>query len=83
MRRPPMLVTDTVSTNTVDCAQDLLRMAQAGELRGLAFCAILRGNNYIVNTAGEAHRNPTFTRGMVAALDDSLSHRIHNREDGS
>lgn len=26
-----------------------------------------------VRTAGEAHRNPTFSRGMVAALDDELS----------
>jgi len=37
---------------------------------------MLKRRGYIVNSAGEAHRNPTFSRGMLLALDDQLSTRI-------
>jgi hypothetical protein len=79
MKAPFTLVSDTVSTDTVECLQLLLRRARKGEVIGLAFCAMLKQRAYIVNTAGVAHESPTFARGMVAALDDSLSVRIHNR----
>lgn len=75
MKRPFALIPDVVSTDTVECLQLLLQRAQAGEVIGLAFCAMLKRRAYIVNTAGEAHRNPTFARGMVAALDDELGQR--------
>lgn len=73
------LIPDRVSTDTVECLQLLLKRARRGEVVGLAFCAMLKQRQYIVNTAGIAHESPTFARGMVAALDDSLSNRIHNR----
>lgn len=73
------LVPDSVSTDTVRCLQTLLRRARSGEVIGLAYCAMLKQRAYIVNTAGVAHDSPTFARGMVAALDDSLANRIHNR----
>lgn len=79
MRRPITLISDTVSTDTVEALQTLLGHAEAGEIIGIAFVAQLKARAYIVNTAGECHRNPTWTRGMLAALDDSLSNRIHNR----
>lgn len=79
MSTPYILIPDTVSTDTVECLQLLLRRAKRGEVIGLAYCAMLKQRAYIVNTAGEAHESPTFARGMVAALDDSLSNRIHNR----
>lgn len=81
MKTPFSLVPDTVSTDTVRCLQTLLRRARAGEVIGLAYCAMLKQRAYIVNTAGVAHESPTFARGMVAALDDSLSERIHHRGD--
>jgi hypothetical protein len=37
---------------------------------------MMKRRSYVVNTAGEAHRNPTFARGMVAALDDELGKRM-------
>lgn len=77
MRKPPTLIPDAISKRTVECLETLLEQALSGELIGVAFGAILRGNNYIVNTAGEAYRNPTYARGVVAALDDQLSHRVH------
>lgn len=77
-RRPPpyILVPDTVSTDTVECLKQLLEHAKSGEVIGIAFAAMLKKRGYIANTAGEAHRNPTWARGMVAALDDQLSLRI-------
>lgn len=77
MKEPFFLVPDTVSTDTVECLQLLLKRARKGEVIGLAFCAMLKQRSYIVNTAGVAHDSPTFARGMVAALDDALSNRIH------
>lgn len=75
--KAPTLIPDRVSHETVACLATLLEQARSGELIGIAFGAMLRRNNYIVNTAGEAYRNPTFARGVVAALDDDLSARIH------
>jgi hypothetical protein len=79
MRKPVTLLKDAVSTDTVEALQTLLGHAESGEVIGIAFVAQLKERAFIVNTAGECHRNPTWTRGMVAALDDSLSNRVHNR----
>lgn len=80
MKKPFALISDKVSTETVECLQLLLRRARRGEVIGLAYCAMLKQRVYIVNTAGVAHDSPTFARGMVAALDDSLSDRINKRD---
>lgn len=77
MKAPFSLVPDSISTDTVECLQLLLMRARKGEVIGIAFCAMLKQRAYIVNTAGVAHDSPTFARGMVAALDDSLSQRIN------
>lgn len=80
-KAPIVLVPDTVSNETVRALQQLLKHARAGDIVGLGFVAMLKPTaqrrGYIANTAGEMHRNPTFTRGMLAALDDKLSQRIH------
>jgi hypothetical protein len=76
MNLPFRLIPDNISTDTVEALEQLLEQARRGEVIGLAYAAMLRRRAYIVNTAGEAHRNPTFSRGMVAALDDSLSARV-------
>jgi len=76
VKKPFTLISDTVSTDTVECLQLLLRRARKGEVIGIAFCAMLKQRAYIVNTAGVAHDSPTFARGMVAALDDELGQRM-------
>ncbi len=76
MKEPFFLIPDVVSHDTIGCLEALLREARAGRLIGVAYCAMLRKRAYIVNSAGEAHRNPTFTRGMLQALDDQLSQRV-------
>lgn len=76
MKPPFVLIPDSVSNDTVRCLETLLDQARSGEVIGVAFAAMLKRRSYIVNAAGEAHRNPTFSRGMVAALDDQLALRI-------
>lgn len=76
MKRPFVLVPDLVSPDTVQCLELLLQRARKGEVIGLAFCAMLKKRAFIVNSTGEAHSSPTFTRGMLRALDDKLGQRI-------
>jgi hypothetical protein len=79
MRRVYHLVPDAISRDTVLCLETLLEHAKRGEVIGLAFAAMLKRHAYIVNSAGEAHRNPTFARGMIAALDDELGTRVRRK----
>lgn len=81
MKPPFRLLPDTVSTDTTQALEEMLAMARRGDLIGIAFAGILRRRGYFVNTAGEAHRNPTFARGCVSALDDELGQRMR-REHG-
>lgn len=76
MRPPYVLIQDNISNATVECLEQLLEHARKGEVIGVAFACMLKRRGYIVNTAGEAHRNPTFSRGMLAALDDQLAGRV-------
>lgn len=80
MKPPVTLMPDSLSTDTVELCRTLLEHAESGNIVGIAFAAQLKQRKYIVNTAGECHRNPTWTRGMVAALDDELGRRIKGRE---
>jgi hypothetical protein len=77
MDRPFGLISENISHDTVEALRDLLTSAERGEIIGIAFAVMYKGRDYIVNTAGEAHRSPTFTRGMVQALDDHLMQRVH------
>lgn len=73
MKPPFRLVPDKISTDTVGALQYLLRLAESGEIIGMAFVAMSRRRHFIANTTGEAHRSPVFTRGMLAYLDDKLA----------
>lgn len=79
MRAPFHLVPDTISKDTVECLEQLLSAARKGHVIGLAYAAMMKRREYIVNTAGEAHRNPTFARGMLSALDDQLGEKVKGR----
>lgn len=76
MKPPFTLAPDTLSTDTGEALTQLLDLWRRGELIGIAFAGMLRQRRYFVNTAGEAHRNPTFARGCVSALDDELGKRM-------
>lgn len=79
MRSPFHLVPDTISKDTVECLEQLLSAARKGQVIGLAYAAMMKRREYIVNTAGEAHRNPIFARGMLASLDDQLGEKVKGR----
>ncbi|WHZ12092.1 MAG: hypothetical protein OJF60_002533 [Burkholderiaceae bacterium] len=79
-RRRLELIPDQVSHDTVECLETLLRYARAGDVIGIAFAAALKRRAYVADTAGECSRNPTFARGMIAALDDRLSARVHHAD---
>jgi hypothetical protein len=77
MRPPFRLITlNGVSHDTVECLEALLKRARRGEVIGVAYAAMYRRRQYTVHTCGEAHRNPTFARGMVDALSDELSRQV-------
>lgn len=76
MKPPFTLVPDIASKDTVECLEQLLAAARKGQVIGLAYAAMLKRREYVVNTAGEAYRNPTFTRGMLAALDDQMGEKV-------
>lgn len=73
--RPPfrlLRVSEGVSHDTIECLRELLAQAEAGEVVGVAYAAMHKRRHYTINACGEAHRNPTFSRGMLRALDDEL-----------
>ena len=76
MKPPFVLVPDTVSHDTVECLEILLEQARRGQVIGIAYAAMLKKRAYITNSAGEAYRNPTFSRGMIATLDDQLAGNV-------
>ncbi len=76
MKAPFRLVEDDISHDTVNCLRQLLAMAESGELIGVALVAMMKRRNYLTHSAGETHRNPTFTRGMLRVLDDNLARQI-------
>ena len=74
------LIPDSLSADTVECLQTLLDQARLGEVTGIAFAATMKRRSYIVNSAGEARRNPTFSRGMICALDDEMRRLVAMKE---
>lgn len=77
---PYQLVKDYVSRDLVVCLTQLLEGAKNGQVRGIAFAAILNKQRYITNVTGLCMRNATFTRGMVTSLDDELAGIISGRD---
>lgn len=67
---------DDLPTETVKCLAQLAAQARRGNVTGVAFVAYIAGHGFIANAAGDAHDNPTLTRGMLNALDDKLALRI-------
>lgn len=80
MKKPFVLLPHSVSHDTVECLETLLSEAKRGQVIGIAYAAMLRKRAYVVNTAGEAHRSPTFSRGCVMALSDEIGRRIRGDE---
>lgn len=79
MKNKPRVVPKAPNMETVSCLEQLLEDATRGDLIGIAFGALYRERRFIVDVVGECERNPVFTRGLVAELDDELSQQTHRR----
>lgn len=75
-KRPFHLVERSISTETVECLETLLDHAKKGDLIGIAYAVMYEQRGYFCSAAGEAHRSPTYTRGMLCALDDKLRTKV-------
>lgn len=71
------LSSQDLSHDAITSVEHLLTQLKAGEIIGVAYVAMCKRREYVLSVSGEAHRNPTFTRGMVAALDDELREMVH------
>lgn len=81
-RKPPfVLIRSKISHDTIEALEFLLHEAQRGQVIGLAYGAIMKGRACIVDTAGEAYRNPLFALGVVCLLSDDITIRARNVED--
>ncbi len=78
MKPPFTLMRATVSHDTVEALEFLLHEAKRGEVIGLAYGAIMKRRSCIVDTAGEAYRNPLFALGVVCMLSDDVATRARN-----
>jgi hypothetical protein len=61
-----------VSTGTVNILRTLLESAEAGDLVGIAFIGIIRGQRVIKGWSGYAGQNPRVTLGALRELDHEL-----------
>jgi hypothetical protein len=75
------LVRDHVSRDLLQTCVQLLEAVQEGHITGLAFACSMKGKKYFVNVSGALATDPTYARGVVAALDDELSRMVQGRAD--
>jgi len=76
---PELIISPQLSHDTISALEQLLEGARAGDVVGIAYTALLKRRRYLTDAAGECFRDPTFARGLVAALDDHLSSMVHHR----
>lgn len=79
------LVHDGISRDMVDAMRRIADMAEQRIIVGAVFGLALRGpgRRYHVNVAGSFVRDPTFARGVVAALDDELRVMVQGRAEAA
>jgi hypothetical protein len=81
MKAPFSIVREAVSHDTVEALEFLLHEARRGELIGIAYGAMMKRRSCIVDTAGEAYRNPLFALGVVCMLSDDIAIRARNDDE--
>lgn len=81
MKPPFSLLRAKISHDTVEALEYLLYEAKRGEVIGIAYGAMMKRRSCIVDTAGEAYRNPLFALGVVCLLSDDIAIRARNGED--
>jgi hypothetical protein len=59
----------------------LLEGVQTGVVNGVVFGAVIKGKKYYVNVLGTMAKDPTYARGVLAALDDELRAMVQKKAD--
>lgn len=72
MKRVFRMVPRKASEDTLEALSMLTSEAKRGELIGIAYAAMYVSREYVVSAAGEAHRNPTFSLGMIEMLSSAM-----------
>lgn len=75
---PITLIYEPVSQDTVEALEFLLHEARRGELIGIAYGAMLKHRSCLVDTVGEACRNPVFALGIVCMLSADIEYQAMN-----
>lgn len=77
MKTPFTLAHETISHDTVEALRGLLEEAEKGEVLGMAFIVMHKRRSFSVEATGEADRNPVFTIGTLAMLDEHLRRKAY------
>jgi len=83
MKKPFRLATGHISDDVVEALTYLLREATRGEVVGIAYVAQMKRSAFVADTAGESHRDPLFSLGMVRILEEGLVQQVRHPEDGN
>lgn len=75
----PQLLREVVSSDTVDCAKALIDGSESGQVVGAVIGFLYRRRRYSVAICGEAYADPTWARGVIAAIEDELRQMVHER----
>ena len=59
--------------DTIPALKDLLALAEARQLRGMAFVGIMSNNRHIEGATGACLENAPLSRGLLLELSDQLS----------
>ena len=75
---PYTLAHDAISHDTVEALEELLASAKKGHVVGIVFGVMMKRRRCMVNSAGEARRDPTFSLGMCQMLSAELRALVHD-----
>lgn len=75
------LVRDTISRDLAEAFKQIAVGVDRGIITGAIFGLALKGRKYHVNVAGTLARDPTFARGICAAIDDELQGMVQGKAD--
>lgn len=78
---PLRQVSPAIDLDTIECLERLLEEARSGQVIGIAYAAMYQRRSYVVDAAGEAHRNPTWSLGMVEALRRFILKKLNISDD--
>ncbi len=77
---PIRAVRDHISQDTMETLEWLLDEARKGKIIGIAYAALGKQREVIVDAVGESNRNIILTKGMVSFLDAELNNRLNARD---